>query len=95
VSGTNNLKSFVAKHETGINFTVKFCSTCGSTIFKDAAETNDFGDVFIVMGGTLDKEAGEDTMGVDDVKVGTELWTKYRPTWLEAIPGAGQCQEFA
>jgi hypothetical protein len=93
-SGSNNLKSFSTIHETGLKFTFKFCSTCGTTIYKEA-ESGAFGDVFIVMAGTLDKDPGEKTMGLEDVKIGAELFVKYRVSWLEGMGEVGQCQEFA
>ena len=41
--------------------------------------------------GTLD---GGEGMGLEDVRLGAELWVQNRVGWLAEQKGTGQCQEF-
>lgn len=84
------MKSFAVKHPSGITFTYQFCETCGTKIYKEGDSENMKG-VFIVQAGTLDQTDGK---GIEDVKLGAELWIKNRVDWLGEREGAMQCQEF-
>jgi hypothetical protein len=92
--GTEKLKSFAVKHPSGITFTIHFCETCATKIYKEG-DSDGLKGVFIVQAGTLDLADGEKGMGIKDVKVGAELWIKNRVGWLEERKGAMQCQEFS
>lgn len=47
-----------------------------------------------MMAGSLDKSVGEETMGIEDVMIGAELFVKHRVKWLEPMEGKTQCMEF-
>lgn len=93
LSGAESLKSYTTIHESGLDFTFKFCPKCATKIYKQSNSPS-FADVFIVFAGNFDKEPGEQTMGIEDVKVDAEFWTQYRVGWLEIVEGARQALKF-
>ena len=90
VSGANHIKSFEKKHESGMNLSVHFCGNCGTALYKEA-DADTFKGMKIVQAGTLDGHQ----MKLDDVRLGAELYVKYRAGWLGETEGVAQCQEFS
>jgi hypothetical protein len=84
-SGTPRKYSFV--QESGMKFNTTFCGDCGSMIGK-ATEDEAFKDMFIVAVGLLDED-------INKFKPDTELWVKYRASWIAPIEGAAQAQTFS
>jgi hypothetical protein len=90
VAGSDHIKSFEKKHESGMTLTVHFCDNCGSTLYKEG-DSEVFKGVAIVQAGTLDGQE----MKLEDVNLGAELYVKYRVGWLGEMKGTAQCQEFS
>jgi hypothetical protein len=90
VIGSNQIKSFGKKHESGMTLTIYFCENCGSTIYKEG-DSDGFKGVAIIQAGTLDGQE----MKLEDIKLGAELYVKHRVGWLGEMTGAIQCQEFS
>jgi hypothetical protein len=89
LSGSENLKSYIATHETGLKFTLHFCQKCGTKIYKVNQKDSE---VYIVQAGTLD--GGDAGMGLGDVKLVAELWVGHRVGWLEEMKGLAQLKAF-
>ncbi len=92
-SGSTNLKSYSTVHESGLTLKLFFCGSCGSSVYKEAPDAEQFQGVVIVFAGLLDKDEGQ--LGLEDLKVESELWIKHRVGWLKPMEALPQCQEFA
>ena len=68
--------------------TVKFCGTCGTTLYK-TANTEAFKGIAILLAGTID-----DPKALDQAAPDMELWVKYRTSWLPVLSQVAQHQEF-
>ena len=91
LSGAENLGSYTVTHESGLEFTYKFCQKCATKIYKMNDEA--FKGIFVVQAGTLDDGTGG--IGLGDMKPAAEMYVKYRVGWLEGMKGLEQAQEFA
>ncbi|KAF1815479.1 DUF636 domain protein, partial [Eremomyces bilateralis CBS 781.70] len=81
IAGVPNTQTYTfIQAESSIPFTLRFCTTCGSTVVK-VSEHESFRDVALVAAGTAD-------VGFDTLKADTEFWTVHRAGWLGAVEGA-------
>lgn len=69
--------------------TYSFCETCGCTVTK-TGDAEAFGGVILVVAGSLD-----DVSGVEKADPGVEFYVSRRVSWLPALAGKGQMQEFS
>jgi hypothetical protein len=60
-----------------MTLTIYFCENCGTKIYKEGS-ADAFKGVAIVQAGTLDGGVGEKVEGIEDVKIGGELYVKDR-----------------
>jgi hypothetical protein len=78
-----------------MTLTIYFCENCGTKIYKEGS-ADAFKGIAIVQASTLDGRIGEkvEGMGIEDVKIGGELYVKDRVGWLQGRDGTGQMREF-
>ena len=70
---------------------MRFCTGCGSAIYKTAAEDAMKG-MALLFAGTLDKEVlGE---GMEMAKPEMELWVPLRAKWVAEVEGTKQWEGF-
>lgn len=79
---SGSLKTFTRKGDSGKNVTYNYCQNCPTVLYVQAEAIDG---INIVKMGTLDDET-YDHLG----KPSMEIYTKNRPEWCEAIPGAQQ-----
>jgi hypothetical protein len=91
MSSSSHLKTYSMTHPSGMTLTFHFCDNCGTRLYKEG-DAEAFKGIAIVQAGTLD--GGDGGMGLEDVKLGAELYVKDRVGWLGEVKGTGQCQEF-
>ncbi len=82
-------KSYAATQDSGMTLTYSFCGNCGCTVFK-TGDAEAFRGMTIVQAGSLD-----DLAGVEQAEPGAELYVSRRVSWLPALAGKGQMQEFS
>jgi hypothetical protein len=70
-----------------MEFNTTFCGDCGSMLGKET-EDEAYKGMFILSVGLLDED-------ISKFKPDTELWVKYRASWLTPIEGAAQAQTFS
>ncbi|CAD0086415.1 unnamed protein product [Aureobasidium vineae] len=80
---SGSLRTFTREGDSGKNVTYNYCQNCPTVLFVKAEALDG---VNIVKMGTLDDENVYDNLG----KPGLEIYTKNRPQWCDAIPGAQQ-----
>ncbi|KAI4845408.1 hypothetical protein E4T44_05629 [Aureobasidium sp. EXF-8845] len=80
---SGDLKTFNRKGDSGKNLTYYYCKNCPTILYVQAEAMDG---VNIVKMGTLDDEDVYNNLG----KPGMEIYTRNRPVWCQAIPGAEQ-----
>jgi hypothetical protein len=82
---SGQLKTYTKTVESGNTMTSYFCDNCGSTLYRKTSLSDD---VAAVMIGCVD---GLET--IEQRKPQQELFTRYRPSWMKPIEGAGQAED--
>ena len=72
-----------------MTLTYSFCGKCGCNISK-VGDAEAFKGLVIVQAGSLD-----DIAGVEEANPTAELYVSRRVSWLPALEGRGQMQEFS
>jgi hypothetical protein len=85
ISGTPRRNHFT--QESGLKVETSFCGDCGGMLGKTTDDPA-FADVFILFAGLLDED-------ISNFNPDTELWVKYRASWITPIQSAAQAQEFS
>ncbi|TIA77650.1 hypothetical protein D6C76_04593 [Aureobasidium pullulans] len=80
---SGSLKSFTRKGDSGKNVTYNSCQNCPTVLYVQAEALEGLN---IVKAGTVDDEDVFNNLG----KPKAEIYTKNRPSWCDAIPGAEQ-----
>ncbi|CAD0099597.1 unnamed protein product, partial [Aureobasidium mustum] len=80
---SGSLRTWSRKGDSGKNITYHYCQNCPTILYVTGEAITG---VNIVKMGTLDDEDVFDNLG----KPGLEIYTKNRPKWCDAIPGAQQ-----
>ena len=80
---SGSLRQFTRKGDSGGDVTYNYCQTCPTVIFVQAEKLSG---INILKMGTVDDDDVYDKVGYPKV----EIYTKNRPSWCQAIPGAGQ-----
>lgn len=70
-----------------MTFNTTLCGDCGCVLGKET-EDEAFKGMFILAVGLLDAD-------INKFKPDTELWVKYRASWITPIEGAVQAQTFS
>jgi hypothetical protein len=78
-----------------MRLTIYFCENCETKIYKEGS-ADAFKGIAIVQAGTLDAGIGErvERMGIEDVRIGKELYVMDRVGWLQGRDGTGQTRKF-
>jgi hypothetical protein len=82
-------KTYSTTQDSGMTLTYSFCENCGCVISK-GADGEAFHGVTLILAGSLDDESG-----VEDAEPGVEFYVSKRASWLPALAGKGQMQEFS
>ncbi|KAK6008362.1 hypothetical protein QM012_000265 [Aureobasidium pullulans] len=80
---SGSLRTWTRKGDSGKNVTYHYCQNCPTILYVTGEAMNG---INIVKVGTLDDEDVFENLG----KPGLEIFTKNRPQWCDAIPGAQQ-----
>lgn len=72
-----------------MTLTYSFCGNCGCTVSK-VGDAEAFHGMTVVQAGSLD-----DIQGLEEANPGAELYVSRRVSWLPALHGKGQMQEFS
>ncbi|KAK7897508.1 hypothetical protein LTR67_004135 [Exophiala xenobiotica] len=81
-------KTYATTQDSGMTLTYSFCGNCGCNVSK-IGDGEAFRGVVIIQAGSLD-----DIAGIEDAEPGAELYVSRRVSWLPALAGKGQVQEF-
>ncbi|KAH7031706.1 Mss4-like protein [Microdochium trichocladiopsis] len=92
-SATPLLRETKFTHISGVTMKFSACGDCGTRLYKQV-ESPEHEPFLLVQAGTIiDRGGDKDGQGVQ-VKPDMELWTKHRASWIPAIDGVVQKQEF-
>ncbi|KIW30702.1 uncharacterized protein PV07_02410 [Cladophialophora immunda] len=86
---TGTPKTYATTQDSGMTLTYSFCANCGCVINK-VGDAEGFRGVVLIVAGSLD-----DASGVETAEPGVEFYVSRRASWLPALDGKGQLQEFA
>jgi len=75
-----HLKTYTFTQESGIPFTIQFCSNCSTSLGK-TTEHEAFKQGFILFAGTLDEKFSE--TGKPEV----EFWSQHKVDWVAPVEG--------
>ncbi|KAI4733717.1 hypothetical protein E4T50_15740 [Aureobasidium sp. EXF-12298] len=82
---SGSLRTWTRKGDTGKGVTYNYCQNCPTILYVTGEAIQG---INIVKMGTLDDQEDIEKLG----KPGLELYTKNRPQWCDAIPGAQQME---
>ncbi|ETI27067.1 hypothetical protein G647_09749 [Cladophialophora carrionii CBS 160.54] len=82
-------KTYATTQDSGMILKYSFCENCGCVISK-VGDGEAFQGVTLILAGSLDDESG-----VEGAEPAVEFYVSKRATWLPALAGKGQMQEFS